>query len=243
MKRRLTRAKTKIKAAGIRSAARRAPASRPPDAVLAVLYLIFNEGYGGRSTRRRSHPSRARAHRSAAGRTGGTRSARAHAAPPCPAARCFSGGRPCAARRSGPHALGHARDRDGTGGCSTGRSRWAVAAPTSIQAAIAVAADGRADRLAADRRAVPAAGRPDRLAGGRAQPRGRGGRGRRPGRGAARGRCISTWTATSTSTPPAASCCGASAATTKPARRHRRALDLATSAPERRFLSRRLEQF
>ncbi len=49
MKRRLTRAKTKIKATGIPFAV--PDAHRLPDridAVLAVLYLIFNEGYSGR---------------------------------------------------------------------------------------------------------------------------------------------------------------------------------------------------
>src|SRR6202042_627575 len=50
MKRRLSRARSKIKLAGIPFTV--PPAGRLPErlaAVLAVVYLIFNEGYGGRA--------------------------------------------------------------------------------------------------------------------------------------------------------------------------------------------------
>ena len=91
--------------------------------------------------------------------------------------------------------------------------------PYVLQAAIAVAARRRAARLAADRRALRRARAPHRLAGGRAQPRGRG----RRGRAGRRRACVSstTWSCptTATCTRPAASCCDGSAA---PARRARR---------------------
>ena len=222
MKRRLSRAKAKIKATGIPFAV--PDAHLLPDrldAVLAVLYLIYNEGYPAGST------SRGEAIR--LGRVLAT------LMPDEPEARGllalmmihharrrarFVRRGPRAARRSGPVSLGRGPDRGGTGGARPG-DRPRRARRVRRAGRDRIAADPRADRLAADRRAVPAAGRAHRLPGGRAQPRGGGGPGRRPRRGARAVESVppATWTATCTSTPPAASCCGGSAAATRPARR------------------------
>ena len=220
MKRRLSRAKAKIKATGIPFAVPGAHLLPDRlDAVLAVIYLIYNEGYSGRVDL-------------------GAEAIRL--------GRVLAALMPDEPEAYGLLALmmiHHARRRARFSGEDLvlledqDRSLWdhaQIAAGRAaldraialggrgayvVQAAIASLQTRRADRLAAGRRDVPAAGRAHRLAGGRAQPR-RGARpGRRPHCGAARRRPASTWTATSTSTPPAASCCGGSAATTRPARR------------------------
>ena len=135
MAQRLVRAKRKIKAAGI-------PFRVPPDhllpdrlaAVLAVVYLIFNEGYGGRGELAAEAirlgralaelmPDEPEVHGLLALML--LHDARREAR--------FRGRRARAARRPGPLALGRRADRRRARRRSTGRSRCAAAGPTSCR--------------------------------------------------------------------------------------------------------------
>ena len=196
MAQRLVRAKRRSALPASPSACR--PTMRCPSgstAVLATVYLIFNEGYSAARAELadRGDPPRPDARRADAGRARGARPARADAAPGLAARRRAATGRP--ARRTGPLALEQRADRRGP----AARCVPTSPGPYQLQAAIAACHTGEASdwpRIVAPlRRAAP----PPPLAGRRAEPGGGGRDGRRAPRPGSRRSTGSTGsTATST---------------------------------------------
>ena len=255
MAQRLVRAKRKIRNAGIPY--RVPPAELLPErvnAVLGVLYLLFNEGYAaseGTNLVRQNLSAEAirlgaGAGVAAARRAGGRGTARVDAA-----ARRAAPGAGVAVRRAGdaggagPLAVDRGGDRRRACRCWRRLCGAGAPGPYQVQAADrGVSRDGAdrgGDRLDADRVAVRRAEQVRAVAGGGAEPGGRGGDGRRAGRraraGGRAGRRRASWPATTCCRPPGPTCCAGWTGTPRRRRRTARRIELATSEPEKRYLT------
>ena len=251
MKRRLTRAKSKIKVAGIPFGVPAAP--RLPErlgAVLAVVYLIFNQGYGD--------PGTESGLAAEAIRLGRVLAALLPAEPEVLGllALMLLHDARREARFDGQdlvllpdqdrsrwdwRQIAEARDLLDSALLDPALRRGRDARPVRAAGGDRLPAGRGAARLAADRRALRRARRPDRLGRGPAEPGG-GDRGsRRPGGGAGRRRRPGP-----ARIPVLAFDAGRTAAPPRPCRRSQgrlpQALDLARTVPERRFLERRIAE-
>ena len=232
MAQRLVRAKKKIKAAGI-------PFRVPPDhllpdrlaAVLAVVYLIFNEGYTGRNELDDEALRLGRA--------------LAELMPDEPevhgllALMLLHDARREARFDDGELVLLADQDPARWDAEQIERGRAVLdralalrgRGPYVVQAAIASLHADEPRDWAADRRALRRARAPHRLAGGRAHPRGRGGRGAAGPRRGSPSSTASRSTTTATSTRRAASCCAGSTAPTRRAPPTRARSSSSTTTP------------
>ncbi len=216
MAQRLVRAKHKIRTAGIPF--RVPPAHLLPDrlaAVLAVVYLIFNEGYAGRNE---LAAEALRLGRSLAELMPDEPEVQALVA-----LMLLHDSRRDARFVDGERVLLDDQDRslwdEGkiAEGRATARPRARPARPRPVRRAGGdrLAARRRPARLARDRAPLRRARAPDRLARGRAEPRRRGGRGGGRRRPVSRSSTASPSTTTATCTRRAASCCAGSTGATR----------------------------
>ena len=148
------------------------------------------------------------------------------------------------ARRAGPLALGPRARSPRARRCSTradrGRARRRVPAPGGDRRGPRPRADGRRHRLAADPRAVRPARADDRQPGRHAQPRRRGGHGRRPGRRPRAARHVDGRLAEHYRVDAVRATCSSWPATrTAALALYRVAARRTTSLPEQRYLARR----